>query len=229
MRFHFIQHVPYEGLGRIQDWFELNSFKPTSTQWFGANRLPEQNDFDALIIMGGPMSVYETNRYPWLEQEIHFIRESIQNAKKVLGICLGAQLIAAALGAKVYPNHEKEIGWFPVHLTNEGRASGFFGNLGNPLIPFHWHGDTFELPNGALLLAESDGCINQAFSFRHHVLALQFHLEIRWKDLNGMAVHLEKDLSPGTYVQSLPQIRNLFFFENSAKPMHTLLSAFFQK
>src|SRR5690606_32591469 len=114
---------------------------------------------------------------PWMKEEKKLIEKAILKGKRVIGICLGAQLIADVLGARVFPNKEKEIGWFPIELTEEGQKSPFFAGFNKTETVFHWHGDTFEIPKGAEHIASSKVCENQAFLFDHKVLGLQFHLE----------------------------------------------------
>lgn len=176
MRAHYFQHVPFEGLGSIEPWLIQHSFEITSTRFYEAAELPEIKDIDMLIVMGGPMSVNDEEKFPWLVAEKQFIGDAIAKNKPVLGICLGAQLIASALGAKVYPNKVKEIGWFPVHGIPLSDKSVFC--FPPSMEVFHWHGETFDLPAaGAIRLAKSDACVNQAFQYGKSVIGLQFHLE----------------------------------------------------
>ena len=128
IKVHFLQHVQYEGLGSIADWIHGNSYDLTVTQLFNDQSLPDPGDIDFLIIMGGPMGIYQEDKYPWLKKEKLFIEQAIKKNKKVLGICLGAQLIADVLGSKVFPNKYQEIGWFPVRLTDDSKNSKLFNN-----------------------------------------------------------------------------------------------------
>jgi GMP synthase-like glutamine amidotransferase len=161
--------------------------------------LPSVADFDALIAMGGPMSVNEEVIYPWLVEEKHLLRGAVQAGKPVLGVCLGAQLMASSLGASVYPNAEKEIGWLPV----EGVASTEPGYFSFPpsLLAFHWHGETFDLPPGARLLARSAGCANQAFQVGRRAIGLQFHLETTPESARLLVENCGGDLVEGRFVQ----------------------------
>ncbi len=160
MRIHYLQHKPYESLGCIEEWISKSRHSLSATKFYEDTSLPKFSDFDFLIIMGGPMGVYDEDKYPWLKDEKKFIKESINDNKIVLGICLGSQLIADSLGSKVYKNKFKEIGWFPVKIKNEHK---FFNSLPEEIITAHWHGDTFDLPDGAVHIAESSACKNQAF------------------------------------------------------------------
>jgi len=186
MRAHYLQHVHFEGLGSIASWLQHKGYEITHTAFFDEPNLPEAETIDFLIIMGGPMSVNDASIYPWLAAEKAFIREVIALGKPVLGICLGAQLIASTMGAKIYPNSHKEIGWFPIEAvpTNKNDTFAFpaFFEV------FHWHGETFDLPPSASLLASSTGCKNQAFQLGKNVMGLQFHLEMTADSVkDGMA------------------------------------------
>jgi len=201
MRLHIIQHVAFEGPGAIQDWArERGHTITTSEQWSGAP-LPKPGDFDFLVIMGGPMSANDDAQYPWLAPEKKLFREALEAHKAILGVCLGAQLLASVLGARVYKNPQKEIGWFPVLLTPEARASVLSG-LPETLTVLHWHGETFDLPEGAVRLASSAACVNQAFEFGGRALGLQFHLEVLPEGLAKLIENSAGDLDSGPFVQS---------------------------
>jgi GMP synthase-like glutamine amidotransferase len=202
MRIHYFQHVPFEGLGTIQLWAESYGHSLTFTRLYLNDKFPQIQDFDWIIVLGGPMGVYDEDKFPWLITEKEFISKAIQEKKNVIGICLGAQLIASALGAKVYPNTQKEIGWFPVKLTPSGTSSSFFKNIPQQFNAFHWHGDTFELPEGSCWLAESDACKIQAFSFSNHVLGLQFHLEVEQKNIEALIQNCGNELRIAPFIQS---------------------------
>ncbi|MCK5862638.1 MAG: gamma-glutamyl-gamma-aminobutyrate hydrolase family protein, partial [Candidatus Hydrogenedentes bacterium] len=175
MRAHYLQHVPFEGLGSIESRLHSSGYEISSTQLFESPEFPALEEIDLLLVMGGPMSVNDEEIYPWLSQEKEFIRRAIDMKKPVLGVCLGAQLIANVLGARVYQNSEKEIGWWPVHGTPVPSSSLF--QFPASIQAFHWHGETFNLPAGATLLASSTACKNQAFQIGTSVIGLQFHLE----------------------------------------------------
>ena len=200
MKVHWFQHAPFEGLGLIEEWLVARGHTLSCTRFY-ADEAPPVNSggFDWLIVMGGPMNVYQYDAHPWLSSEKHLIREAITAGKRVLGICLGAQLIADVLGGKVYRNCEREIGWFPVRAVSAGVSSAFAFPDETPV--FHWHGDTFSLPPGSLWLAESDGCAHQAFAVGKHVLGLQFHLEMTATGVSGIAQACAGELTPGRYVQ----------------------------
>lgn len=206
MRLHYFQHERFEGLGMIADWAKKHGHVLTCTPFFDTNaRLPKPKDYDALVVMGGSMGVYEQDRFPWLEPEKAHIRAAIDAGKHVLGICLGAQLIAASLGAKVAPHKHKEIGWFPVALTDAGVAHPYLSGFNPAMTVFHWHGDRFEIPAGAIHLMSSAACDNQAFVYGKHVLALQFHLEMDAAAVRAIVAGCAEELrreGKGRWVQS---------------------------
>lgn len=204
MRAHYLQHVPFEGLGSIEPWLKKSGYAITNTRLFKSVKLPDVNEIDLLIIMGGPMSVNDEDDYPWLVPEKKFIRCAIEAGKSVLGICLGAQLIASALGARVYVNSVKEIGWFPIYGISSNDKSIF--KFPPSLEVFHWHGETFDLPSGAIRLAKSEGCVNQAFQIGESVIGLQFHLETTPKAAQDIVSHCRDELVPSKYIQTEEEI-----------------------
>jgi len=202
LRLHYLQHVPFEDLGYIQEWALQNGHTVTSTKFYESFTLPEITEIDGLIIMGGPMGVQDEDKYDWLIPEKQFIKEVIQAQKPVLGICLGSQLIAEVLGATVFPNQEKEIGWFPISLTEIAQKNPFASILEASFDVFHWHGDTFDLPKNAIHLMRSEGCENQAFLYQNRVLGLQFHLEVTAESVQKMVHHGKHELIPTKYIQT---------------------------
>jgi GMP synthase-like glutamine amidotransferase len=202
MRAHCLQHVPFEGLGSIGPWLETAGCEVTFTRFFENAGLPELGQVDFLVVMGGPMSVDDELEFPWLSREKAFVRSAVEAEKPVLGVCLGAQLIASAMGARVYPNPCKEIGWFPVRqaLPPADRPFRLFRFPAEAVV-FHWHGETFDLPDGAVLLAESAGCRNQAFQLGPSAIGLQFHLETTPESLRELAANCRAELVPARYVQ----------------------------
>jgi GMP synthase-like glutamine amidotransferase len=207
MKLHYIQHVPFEGIANIRDWAENRSWPISGTHIYRGESLPAPDDIDWLIVMGGPMNIYEEKEYPWLAAEKKFIEAVVGKNKIVIGICLGAQLIADVLGGRVSRNRDKEIGWLPVRLTPEGIASTPFCGFPEQFTAFHWHGDTFSLPPGAIMLAESRACPAQAFSFNdQRVLALQFHLESSGHSIRSLIENCSDELVEGEYIQSAVEI-----------------------
>lgn len=205
MRVHWFQHVPFEGLGSILPWLLQHDHTVHPHCLFNNAPLPDIGAVDALIVMGGPMSVNDTAELPWLAAEKQFIGKMLAAGKPVLGICLGAQLIASALDAKVMANVEKEIGWWPLKSHLNGQDSFQFPER---FEAFHWHGETFELPADATLLASSAACQNQAFQIGQRVIGLQFHLETTPASAAALLKNCAEDLSPASFVQSAQQIHN---------------------
>lgn len=175
MRIHSLEHAPFEGPGRIAMWAAERGHTLFRTALFNGEPLPAMDGFDLLAIMGGPMSIHEHRSHPWLADEKEFLSQAIRAGKPILGICLGAQLLADVLGGKVFENPVKEIGWFPVRLLDR---NGPFSGFPDELVVMHWHGDTFTIPDGARRMAESDACPNQAFIHGDRVVGLQFHIEL---------------------------------------------------
>ena len=200
MKFHYLQHVPFEGLGRIESWIQSKGYVVSATGLYQQEPLPHSLDW--LIVLGRPMNIYEDAQYPWLVQEKRLIEQAIQHNKVVVGICLGAQLIADVLGAKVFQNPHKEMGWFPITLTPEIQSHAFFQGLPRQQTVFHWHGDTFDLPSGTVRIAQSQACANQGFLQGSTVLALQFHLESTPESIQSLIHHCAPELVKGSYIQS---------------------------
>lgn len=181
MRVHWLQHAEHEELGCIAPWLAARDHRVRRTRLHDGDPPPAPDEFDWLIVMGGPMNIYEHDRYPWLIHEKKLIRDACVTDKKVLGICLGAQLLADVLGGRTTRNRHEEIGFFDVALTDEGSRNRLFADLPPSFPAFHWHADTFALPSGAGNLLKSDACVNQAFAAGQS-LGLQFHLEVTYAD-----------------------------------------------
>ena len=204
MYVHYLQHVAFEGLGSIASWCANTGWQVGCTRLFAGETLPQPEQVDLLVIMGGPMSVNDEQEYPWLVAEKKFVGEMIRAGKPVLGICLGAQMIANVLGARVYANAEKEIGWFPVHGMGSPEKDVF--SFPDSVEVFHWHGETFTLPNGAVQLAASAGCALQAFQYGRTVIGLQFHLETTPDSVAALVEHCRNELIEARYIQSEQEI-----------------------
>jgi len=203
MKLHWLQHVPFEGLGHIETWAKANDAAISCSRLYDTPRFPNPDAFDLLIVMGGPMGIYDHDDHPWLVEEKAFIRSAIDEGKAVLGICLGAQLIADVLGARVYPGPHKEIGWFPIRKS-EGAPEWL---PENPTV-FHWHGDTFDIPGEAVSLAVSDAGINQGFIYRNRVIGLQFHLETTPASMEALIENCAHELVDGACIQSAQEMRD---------------------
>src|SRR4030042_451454 len=160
MKIHFFQHVHFEGAGSISGWIEKNGHHESITRFYTADPFPPIDEIDWLFIMGGPMGACDDLQYFWLREEKKFIEEAIRRKKIVVGICLGAQILATVLGAKIYPNRHKEIGWFPVEMMPKAVVSKHLRWMPSKIEVFQWHGDTFDLPDGAVLAATGKACTN---------------------------------------------------------------------
>jgi GMP synthase-like glutamine amidotransferase len=177
-----VQNVTSEGPGTIEEHLRIGNIPCTIIDLEQGQSLPDTPSYSHIVIMGGPMAVYEMDRTPYLKDEALFIKKAVHEHKHVLGVCLGAQMLAHVLGARVYPGGAKEIGWYDVTLTEEGMRdecmAGLAVDSGKTARVFQWHGDTFDLPQGAVRLASSALYPNQAFRYGDHVYALQFHIEV---------------------------------------------------
>ncbi|ATE60476.1 type 1 glutamine amidotransferase [Thauera sinica] len=204
MHAHILQHVAFEGPGSIAAWLEMAGCDIGCTRFHDGEALPDPATVDLLVVMGGPMSVNDEAEFPWLAEETRFVGDIIRRGRPVLGVCLGAQLIASALGARVFPNREREIGWFPVEAVAHGDPALF--GFPPSVEVFHWHGETFDLPDGAVRLARSAACDNQAFQFGKAVIGLQFHLETTPASAQQIVEHCRAELRPAPHVQSEAEI-----------------------
>jgi len=198
MNVHILQHVAFEGIGSIDTWLNQRNANISYTRFYESIDLPALSKIDLIIIMGGPMSVHDELEFPWLVEEKRFLREAIRAGIPMLGICLGAQLLASALGAEIYKNSQKEIGWFDI--TNVQNSNVF--QFPDAISVFHWHGETFTLPEGAVQLARSAACEQQAFQFNDNVIGLQFHLETTPESINSMIQNCHSEIIPNTFIQS---------------------------
>jgi GMP synthase-like glutamine amidotransferase len=209
LRVHCFQHVDYEDLGCIKDWCKMKGHQITYTRFYKGESLTQTANFDWLIVMGGPMGVYDNEKYCWLSNEKKVIETAIQHNKTVIGICLGSQLVAEVLGAKIYRNLEKEIGWFDVMLTEQGKRASITNGIQTISKVFHWHGDTFDLPLNTIHLSYSEACKNQSFLYKDNVLGLQFHFEVTEKSIKSMIKHGKHELKNEKYIQSEKEILSL--------------------
>jgi GMP synthase (glutamine-hydrolysing) len=206
IRIHHLQHVAFESLGSIATWASNRGCALSATHLYNGDSFPAQDDFDCLVIMGGPMNIYEYDLYPWLTAEKKFIEQSIKNRKTVLGICLGAQLIADVLGQKVYAGRQKEIGWFPIYKTKQARQTPDADFFPSKAVAFHWHGDTFDIPGDALHLAESEACSSQGFIYNRQVVGLQFHLETTRRSAGLLIENCADEIVAGRFIQSADEM-----------------------
>lgn len=199
-----IRHIDIEGPGSIGEFFNNTSWKVRMVCLDKNETLPKTTEgIEAIIVLGGPMNVYETETYPFLAEEEHLLKDAVKEGIPVLGICLGAQLLAKACGAKVRKSQTKEIGWGEVLLTEEAKIDPFFAHLPKRFSVFQWHEDTFEIPPGGTLLASSGACPNQAFKFGENSYGLQFHTEVNPETVALWIKHYAKDNVPSLKAQEM--------------------------
>ena len=217
-------HVPYEGPGVIADWIGKKGHHLEYTRFYEKDSLPDASEVELLIIMGGPMNVFDFHIHPWMQEEIEWVGEFIRSGKPVLGICLGAQIVAAALGEEVYPGPEKEIGWYNLQFLPSLGEFRIFKDLPVTRKVFHWHGDTFNIPQGAMRIASSQLFPNQGFIFDHNVMALQFHLEVTPESVKAMVDHCGDELVEGSHIQPAVEILSeTDYFEANQKVLFQFL------
>jgi len=195
MRIQIFQHIAFEEPGEIARWARQRGHVLKTTHWHAGDKAPDLAKVDGLVAMGGPMNIYEHRFHPWLAEEKKFLTKALENGRPVVGVCLGAQLLADVLGGRVYQNPAKEIGWWPVRWRKEARNAPGWKFLPAVSTPLHWHGDTFSLPPGAQWLAGSDACAHQAFAWGRLALGLQFHLEANEHLLEAMIENFGEELA----------------------------------
>ena len=222
LRAQVLQHVPFEGLAALEPRLRRAGFQIETTRFFDHPVLPEPAAVDFLVALGGPMSVNDEAAWPWLAAEKDFIRRFVATGRPFLGICLGAQLLASVLGARVYPNRVKEIGWLPVAGVDHGNPAAF--SFPAATAVFQWHGETFDLPRGAVHLARSAACENQAFQVGAAV-GLQFHLETTPESARALVEHARSELVPAPHIQTEAHI--LAAPPEPYAGLHRLLDALF--
>ncbi|KKH45460.1 type 1 glutamine amidotransferase [Methanosarcina sp. 1.H.A.2.2] len=202
MKIHVLQHSALKTLGTVEEYSRTKNHPLESTRFYKITNPPSLESFDLLIIMGGPMGIYDYEENPWLRDEKAFIKQAIEAGKPVLGICLGAQLLADVLGARVYENGHREMGWFPVKaVRTEGNKPEFLEGLPEEITVFNWHSRTFDLPAGAVHLFRSEGCKNQGFIYNDRAVALQFHPEVHKERVESMIMRFGGESGNGPFIQ----------------------------
>jgi GMP synthase-like glutamine amidotransferase len=206
MRIHYLQHDHFEDLSSVGEWAKEKGHDLSCSRMDIGDKLPDLNSFDWLIVMGGKMGVYESKEFPWLDEEIKFILQTIESGKTVLGICLGAQLLAAALGSRVYMNIQPEIGFFPVSFNDVAQEDNVFRLFGKERMVLHIHNDTFDLPVGAVVMASSAATANQAFKYKENVYAFQFHFEVNSGRVDQFIRESMETLPEGDWIQPVREV-----------------------
>ena len=206
MNIHYLQHVPFEGLGSIENWAITHGHQLTQTRLYAGDPLPPLERFDLLVIMGGPMSIHDEAEHVWLKAEKWFVNQAIEAGKPILGICLGAQLLAEALGATVTAMAQREIGWYPLELNREFADSNLGQRLTPSITPLHWHGEHFSLPDGAQSIGASAACAQQGFIWQDRLIGLQFHLEATRLSTEALIENCADELDSSPWVQDAQAI-----------------------
>jgi GMP synthase-like glutamine amidotransferase len=204
VRVHILEHVPFETIGSIAGWLEARGASVTRTRFYESPTLPDLAGIEMVVVMGGTLNADQDEQFPWLRDEKAFIANAIAAGVRVLGICLGSQLIAQAMGARVYRAAQAEHGWLPVMSTIPSEPAYRFPEM---FTAFQSHGDTFDLPAGAVRLARSAACENQAFQIGARVIALQFHLESTAESAGAIVEECAGEFAPGPFVQSASELR----------------------
>ena len=220
--FLIIQNTKIEGIGTLGDLLKADGFR-TKTILAKNEKIPE-NKYDAMIILGAPESANDD--LPYLKQEIKLICDSVEKEIPVLGICLGSQLIAKAFDARVYNGHRKEIGFYDDIEFDNTSQSKLFSGIKSPSSVFHWHGDTFDLPKDAILLASSEICKNQAFIWNNQVLGLQFHIEVTESSIGELIKSGKSELIEAPFIQSASKIQEGYQYIPTC---HILLESVIEK
>jgi GMP synthase (glutamine-hydrolysing) len=229
MRVAVLQHIACEPPGVYEDVLRERGVEILRVELDEGEPLPPRDAIDAIVCMGGPMSVTDDATLPWLTPEKAFIADGVRNGVPFWGVCLGVQLLAASLGARVYPGQAPEVGVLPVDLTSEARSDSVFSALPSDFLTLQWHGDTFDLPEGAVRLAGSPACPNQAFRYGKAAYGVQFHIEVspdlarEWADVPEYAGALERVLGPGALTDLIARI------EEHAEEMSSNAATLFER
>ncbi len=206
MRIQYIIHADFELPGIIEEWAKKNKYTESFCRPFAGEKLPNPSEYDLLILMGGPQSPLSMSESPYLEEEILTIKKTIKAHIPILGFCLGAQLIGEALGARTERSPNKEVGVFPIELTEEGCKDPLLKNFPKEFLVVHWHNDMPGLTAEARILAKSKGCPRQIIRYSHLIYGFQCHPEPTKKNIEAMIEHCSNDLAPGKFVQSRKEL-----------------------
>jgi GMP synthase (glutamine-hydrolysing) len=206
MKMLFVTHATFEKPGCIETWAKKHGYETEEVCPYKGEKLPDINEYDFLVVMGGPQSPLEIEKDPYLMDEINLIKQAITKHKRIIGVCLGAQLIAEALGAKTERSPHREIGMYLVEQLEEAKFDPVFGQFPEKYDVMHWHSDMPGIPAGATLLAKSEGCPRQIFRYGDRIYGFQCHFELTKELVLGMIEHCPNDLRAGTYVRSVEEL-----------------------
>ncbi|MFC1728880.1 type 1 glutamine amidotransferase [candidate division KSB1 bacterium] len=232
IRVHYLQHDDFVRPAETDTWARQKGHPVTRSKLLPdrdglrheANTFPDPASFDLLIIFGGTMSTYDDKEFRWLTNEKKFVERTVQSGKAVYGICMGAQMLAAVLGANVYRNRYKEVGWHEVTLTPEAARSQVFGILPDRFMAMHWHGDVFDIPRDCTRIAFSEATPNQAFEYDSRIFATQFHPEYNLQSVEEGIQYTPEDLNCSAYAQSAEEIlKNRHYFPAMHEKLFTIL------
>ncbi len=226
MRCHFIQHAEFETPGSLSTWAQSHLFEVLSYHPYEGQALPTVLKNEPVIFLGGPQSAVEYQQYPYLENEVAFIRELIKQKQPIVGICLGAQLIGESLGAKTMRSPEKEVGVFSITLSEQAKFHPYFYGLSPSLDVMHWHNDMPGLTSDAIVMATSEGCPRQIVAYAPHILGFQCHFEANAQWLDLLLTHASNDLAPSRFTQAQTEMIKTDFKEMNSF-LHTVLDRWY--
>lgn len=227
LNIHCYQHTKYEGPSIIQKWADLNGHNLNKTNFRINDSIPNTDLFDVLIVLGGPMSINDESKYPWLKNEKKSIDRCLNEGKKVIGICLGAQLLANVLGSEIYRCETPEIGWHKIYFSENKQNYEFLNFFPQYLITFHWHSETFDLPKSCSQIAYSDACENQIFTYGDIAIGFQCHLEQNEYSIGRMLEKSALTIQKDKYVNSNEEIlANIHLANQSNKLFFDFLDKF---
>ncbi len=217
MKMLIVTHASFEKPGSIQSWAERNNYQITEIRPYKGDALPNVDDFDFVVVMGGPQSPLEIDKAPYLKDEINMLSDALKLNKRIIGVCLGAQLISEALGARTERSPYREIGCYPLELLCDAKADPVFNQFQNNLDVMHWHSDMPGLPEGAVLLAKSEGCPRQIYRYGDRVYGFQCHFELTKELVLEMVKKCPNDLKAGKYIMMEQELMNVNYADINAK------------
>lgn len=217
MNILFVTHASFEAPGSIDVWAKKHKHKTHEVKPYAGEALPAIDNYDMLVVMGGPQSPIEIDKSPYLKDEIELIKQALKQKKRIVGVCLGAQLIGEALGATTERSPNKEIGMYPLELLSDAENDFVFKDFPAKFDVMHWHSDMPGIANGTELLAKSEGCPRQIFRYGDRVYGFQCHFELTKELVEGMVKHCGGDLKAGKYVMTPDQLMSLDYSEINAQ------------